>query len=163
MSAVPAQETDALQRPVPKEAAAGQQRRCGLCKAALLAVSLAVAIGAVVVLLLIVFATSPAELPPPCTVDCANFSHAAWSAVLAARLRPSSRGGVSYLGFDYEGLRADQAEFRQYLQQLAGADLMALGAAERKALFINAYNALAVRKLLDECPGQHFCHIFWSF
>lgn len=149
-------ETEGLQAgDEPPAAVTAPPPRCSrrrLCFAAL-ATAL---IGALVVVLLIVFATNPSELPPPCVAGCSNFSHAAWTGVLAAHLRPSSRSGVSYVGFDYEGLRADPSEFRKYLQQLAAADLRVLGSAERKALFINAYNALTVRKLLDEC-GSGLC------
>lgn len=110
--------------------------------------------GVVVGLVLRVLRDSLSDLPPPCSTGCTNFSHALWTDVLQVRLRPSSRAGVEYVGFDYEGLRQDQTVFRQYLQQLEDADLAMLGVTERKALFINAYNALAVRVLVDECGGQ---------
>lgn len=109
---------------------------------------------AVVGLVVRIIKASPDELPPACSAGCANFSHALWTDVLKVRLRPSSRGGVGYTGFDYEGLRQDPTVFRQYLQQLENVDLAMLGTTERKALFLNAYNALAVRVLLDECDGQ---------
>lgn len=112
---------------------------------------------AVAIILLVLPRTDPADLPPPCLTGCANFSHALWTDVLRGRLRPSSRGGVDYTGFDYEGLRQDQTAFRQYLQQLEDADLPSLGLPERKALFINAYNALAVKVLLDMCSDGKLC------
>jgi hypothetical protein len=133
-----------------------QTQRCTPARRRCLGISAVVAaiLGAAFVVLVLVLGTDPADLPPPCTTGCANFSHALWTDVLAVRLRPSSRGGVNYAGFDYEGLRGDQTDFREYLQQLAQVDLALLGVTERKALFINAYNALAVRVLLDECGGQ---------
>eukprot|EP01043_Picozoa_sp_COSAG02_P030956 COSAG02_NODE_2000_length_10140_cov_14.090429_8_plen_345_part_00 len=130
------------------------KRRLGC--AVLACVGIAAAVAAVI-LLVFIPRTDPADLPPPCSAGCANFSHALWTDVLSGRLHPASRGVVNYMGFDYEGLRQDQTVFRQYLQQLADADLNSLGVSERKALFINAYNALAVKVLLDMCSDGQLC------
>jgi hypothetical protein len=53
---------------------------------------------------------------------------------------------------DYEGLTRDAAELDRYLEQLARADLEALGRDERLALLINAYNAFTLRLILDHHP-----------
>ena len=128
---------------------------------------------------------SAPELPPPCTNGCANFSHALWSSVLGAHLQPNVRsspdpsrwpapalpaltaaaarqarsaGGVTYSAFDYEGLAAADADFRRYLAQLAAADVAALSPSARMALFLNAYNALAVAMVIDNrCDGGALC------
>jgi hypothetical protein len=127
-----------------------------LCCVVVAFVGIAVA-AAAVILLIFIPRTNPADLSPPCSLGCANFSHALWTDVLSSRLHPASRGGVNYAGFDYDGLRQDQSVFRQYLQQLEDADLTLLGVLERKTLFINAYNALAVKVLLDMCPDGQLC------
>ena len=151
-------ETDAMKSPERSMAVQPEQRAHGcvtkrrLCSAG----AACIAIGAVAAFLLIP-QTDPADLPPPCAVGCANFSHALWTEVLNGRLRPAARGGVNYAGFDYEGLRQDQTVFRQYLQQLEDADVTSLGVPQRKAMFINAYNALAVKILLDMCNDGQLC------
>ena len=50
---------------------------------------------------------------------------------------------------DYAAIRADDAEFRAYQAVLAGADVAGLPLPEVKALFINAYNCLAIGRIVD--------------
>lgn len=96
--------------------------------------------------------TDPEPLPPACASGCSHLNHTLWTGVLTSHVRPSSASGISYAGLDYEGVRND-ARFRDYIQQIAEVDVSLLDDVERKALFINAYNALGVRLLLDECQG----------
>ena len=70
---------------------------------------------------------------------------------------------------DYAGLKADRADLDQYLEQLgdvAPADLKRASRDDRLAFWINAYNACALRlvidhyplaspKRTDESPGKH--------
>ncbi|KAG8457318.1 hypothetical protein KFE25_003576 [Diacronema lutheri] len=73
----------------------------------------------------------------------ATFDHAAWDRCLKAHVRPGGTAGAiaGVHLVDYAGLAADP-DFDAYLAQLAAADVPALGARERLALYINAYNAL---------------------
>jgi hypothetical protein len=129
-----------LPRPIP--------RRCTRNRACL---ALAIATGLVVLAVWLWKATSPDPLPPPCTSSCVGFDHSLWDGVLQTHVVPgSSAAGITYSGLRYEGVRTD-ARFRAYLALLESVDLARLTTPARKALMINAYNALAVRLLLDEC------------
>lgn len=80
---------------------------------------------------------------------------AAFDAVLADR----ARGG----GFDYEGATGqDKKRLGAYLANLGDADPATMTPDERKAFYINAYNALAIQTLLDN-PGRKITDIPGAF
>lgn len=90
---------------------------------------------AALVLLLAGKAAAAAPLPDP----------AVWDAVLAARARSG--------GFDYRGATGqDRKRLAAYLANLGDADPASLAPEERKAFWINAYNAAAVALVLDHYP-----------
>jgi Protein of unknown function, DUF547 len=72
-----------------------------------------------------------------------TFDHSLWDELV---FRHQKREGRR---FDYVGLKRDQERFRTYLDSLARADLASLSGVEIEALFINAYNALTIRTVLD--------------
>jgi hypothetical protein len=88
-------------------------------------------------------------------VRAASPDPAAFDAVLAARARNG--------GFDYEGTTGqDRKRLAAYLANLADADPVAMQSEERKAFYINAYNALAIETLLDN-PGRKITDIRGAF
>lgn len=70
--------------------------------------------------------------------------HALLQTVLSAR---SSGGKV-----DYAGLRANPADLDTYLRELATAPVASMSASEKKAFWINAYNALTLDLVADNYP-----------
>jgi len=91
-------------------------------------------------------AVSAASTPP----DPAPFD-----TVLAAR----ARGG----GFDYGGTTGqDRKRLLAYLSNLGDADPAKMAPEERKAFYINAYNAWAIQTLL-ESPGRKIIDIDGAF
>lgn len=54
--------------------------------------------------------------------------------------------------FDYRKASRDQAPLRLLLQAIATADLKGASADEKKAFYLNAYNLLVVRAVLDRYP-----------
>lgn len=73
------------------------------------------------------------------------FDHSLWTAVLGQRV--NSDGLV-----DYESVRSD-ARFAEYLYRLANTHPSELASDdERKAFWINAYNALAIKGVLETLP-----------
>lgn len=80
---------------------------------------------------------------------------APWDAVLAARARNG--------GFDYAGAAGqDRKRLAAYLANLGDARHETMSAAEKKAFYINAYNAIAVQTLLDN-PGRSIRDISGAF
>lgn len=71
-----------------------------------------------------------------------SFDHSAFSALLAKHV--DSKGFVSYGGFS-----ANQKELDAYLQAIATARAENLSRYEALAFYINAYNALTIRLILD--------------
>jgi hypothetical protein len=93
---------------------------------------------------LLVLAAS-AGLPDPAPFD----------AVLAARAKSG--------GFDYRGASGqDRKRLAAYLANLGDARPAQLGPEEKKAFYINAYNALAIRTLLDN-PGRKIIDVPGAF
>lgn len=76
--------------------------------------------------------------------SAAAVDHAAWQAVLDTR--------VVYGKVDYAGLKKDPAALDRYLATLRDTPVASLGAAEKKALWINAYNACTVDLIVDRWP-----------
>ena len=80
---------------------------------------------------------------------------APFDAVLAARARNG--------GFDYEGTTGQERKrLAAYLANLGDAEPAAMPSDERKAFYINAYNALAIQTLLDN-PGRKITDIRGAF
>lgn len=76
-----------------------------------------------------------------------DHSHARWSAVLAACVRED--------GVDYAKLKAERAGLDAYLAELhavAPAELDGWSDAQRRAFWINAYNAHCVQRVIDAYP-----------
>jgi hypothetical protein len=81
----------------------------------------------------------------------AVFDHRRWNDILS---RYALEGGRK---FDYASLKKEESAFTAYLDSLANADIASLRGPEIEALFINAYNALTVRTILDRVtPGGEF-------
>ena len=53
---------------------------------------------------------------------------------------------------DYKSLQKSKAELQQLVQQIARYDLKNASASERKAFYINAYNALVLQQVLSHYP-----------
>jgi hypothetical protein len=81
---------------------------------------------------------------------------AAFDAVLAARARDG--------GFDYRGASGqDRKRLAAYLSNLGDADPAAMGPEERKAFWINAYNAMAIAIVLEKYPVKSIREIDGAF
>jgi hypothetical protein len=95
----------------------------------------------------------PVAQPVPASAgQSGRFDHSAWDRVLARHVRPGRIHGVDVAVVDYEALRRGDADYDAYLGQLAAADLSGLSRAELLALWINAYNALCIKVVLDHWP-----------
>ena len=81
-----------------------------------------------------------------------RIDHTAWQDILDAYVAPDS-SGVNLI--DYEGLAAsaeDAAKLTGYLDYLQGFDPRRYSRAEQMAYWINLYNALTVKVVLDGYP-----------
>ncbi|MCY4120509.1 MAG: DUF547 domain-containing protein, partial [Acidobacteria bacterium] len=81
-----------------------------------------------------------------------HIAHGAWQDILDVYVAPDS-SGVNLV--DYEGLSAsaeDTAKLTSYLDRLQGLDPRAYSRAEQMAYWINFYNALTVKVVLDGYP-----------
>lgn len=79
-----------------------------------------------------------------------RIDHAAWSRLLAARLK-TAEGGPNR--FDYAAVTADEkAALAAYLGRLAAVAVSRLERAEQRAYWINLYNALTIKAVLDRFP-----------
>lgn len=77
-----------------------------------------------------------------------------------AVLAEHARGG----GFDYRGATGqDRKRLAAYLANLGDADPKALAEAEKKAFFINAYNAMAIAIVLERYPVKSIRDIDGAF
>ena len=76
--------------------------------------------------------------------EAGSFDHGAWSGILARHVK---EGRV-----DYEALLRDRGSLDEYLERVAEADLSGCAEAERKAFWINVYNARMVATVLDRWP-----------
>ncbi len=72
-------------------------------------------------------------------------NHARFDEVLQARV--NAEGQV-----DYGGLKASPEKLETYLDRLASADLAALSYYEQLAFWLNAYNALVIKGVVDRYP-----------
>ena len=79
---------------------------------------------------------------------------AAYARLLEAHVRPGTVSGIDLAVVDYAAIGADPA-YARALQDLAAARPEALAApAERRAFWINAYNLLAIKAVLDQYPTR---------
>jgi Protein of unknown function, DUF547 len=77
-------------------------------------------------------------------------------AVLAARARAG--------GFDYRAVTGqDRKRLAAYLSNLGDADPLAMAEGERKAFYINAYNALAIAVVLERYPVRSILDVDGAF
>jgi len=82
--------------------------------------------------------------------------NAAFDAVLSARARNG--------GYDYAGTTGqDKKRLAAYLANLGDADPSKMTADERKAFYINAYNAVAIQTVLEHYPTKSILDIDGSF
>src|SRR5512147_509053 len=95
--------------------------------------------------LLLGAAAARAAIPDPAPFD----------AVLSARARDG--------GFDYAGTTGqDRKRLAAYLRNLGDAQPLGMTPDEKKAFYINAYNAIAIQTLLDH-PGRSIRDISGAF
>jgi len=81
---------------------------------------------------------------------------APFDAVLAERIRSG--------GFDYRGATGqDRKRLAAYLSNLGDADPKAMTESERKAFFINAYNAMAIAIVLERNPVKSIRDVDGAF
>ncbi len=83
-----------------------------------------------------------------------RIDHSAWQAILDAYVAPDA-AGVNLV--DYEGLAAnagDSARLAGYLDYLQGLDPRDYSRAEQMAYWINLYNALTMKVVLDAYPVE---------
>jgi hypothetical protein len=79
---------------------------------------------------------------------------AAYARLLAAHVRPATIDGIRLNAVDYAALKADPA-YPEALAALAAAGAGALGAeADRFAFWVNAYNLLAIKAVVDQYPTR---------
>lgn len=71
--------------------------------------------------------------------------HALFDEVLQARVNADGQ-------VDYAGLKASPEKLETYLDRLASADLAALSYYEQLAFWLNAYNALVIKGVVDRYP-----------
>ena len=78
----------------------------------------------------------------------------AYARLLKAHVRPGVVGGIKLNLVDYRAVQG-AAAYGEALAALAGARPETLGGdAERQAFWINAYNLLAIKAVLDQYPAQ---------
>lgn len=123
-----------------------------------------VIIGSVILFLRSVHSLDAPTMPPACTSACLTVNHSLWGTALRDFTRPHvSIAGHNTTFVRYSDLlRARTAAtpdpLTAYLQVLAAAPLARLDMAERKALMLNAYNALAITMLLNNpCSDGKMC------
>ena len=88
-----------------------------------------------------------------------SFDHSKWDALLKAHVKAGRDFGAvrGSSAVDYTALAAD-SRFREYLSELAGADVEALMPTEQLALFLNAYNALCVSVIVGALGARTAVH-----
>ena len=81
--------------------------------------------------------------------NCDSADHSSWAEVLATSTIPDQKSpeGVSYTAVDYANVNRPALE--EYVNYLAAVNVSSLRSEEALALYINAYNALALKKVLD--------------
>jgi len=87
--------------------------------------------------------------------------HTLWDNVLRRHITSGTIHLVTTNVVDYEGIRMGDADFVNYLEVLANVDESNLTVPERKALLLNAYNALAVSMVVDNPCKIKFGKFCW--
>jgi len=82
----------------------------------------------------------------------ARVEYSLWAKVLKAYV--NDQGKV-----DYKGLIENRAEFDQFIKQIEGADISSMSAVEKKNFWINAYNAITLKVIMDNYPTKSIRHI----
>ena len=78
-------------------------------------------------------------------VELLPYTHEKWQKLLS--------NYVDQKGFvDYQGFKNDEAKLDAYLSELSNEDLSSYGAAQKKAFFINAYNAFTIKLIVENYP-----------
>ena len=96
----------------------------------------------------------------PMLVACAMAGAAPDNAPLDAVLQARARNG----GFDYAGAGGqDKKRLAAYLANLGDADTSKMSPDERKAFYINAYNAAAIATVLEKYPIKSILDIDGAF
>lgn len=99
---------------------------------------------------------SPAVRPARADTVAFLVDYGLWADVLSRHVNDQGR-------FDYEGLMTDLSKFNAFIGQVENADLSQLNETEQKAFWINAYNALAVKTILDHYPVKSIREINFGF
>jgi len=74
-----------------------------------------------------------------------TLDYALWEQVLKKFVNDQGR-------VDYEGLKKDPDQFHQFIDQIEKMDIQQLSHVEQKAFWINAYNAITMKVILDHYP-----------
>jgi hypothetical protein len=95
----------------------------------------------------------PPRIPPPVDVPGGSVTHPspAYARLLARHVREGTIDGTILRVVDYASIAEDH-DYRQALDELAEARPEAMGREERMAYWINAYNLLAIRIVVDRYP-----------
>lgn len=116
--------------------------------------ALAVAVPAVLVPAALFALLAPPRIPPPTGVPGGGFlAHPspAYARLLARHVREGTIEGVSVRVVDYAALPGDP-DYRLALAELAEARPESMSREERMAFWMNAYNLLAIRLVVDRYP-----------
>lgn len=101
----------------------------------------------IVVFILLVFKDAQSQ-----NVAKAALDYSLWAQVLNRYV--NAEGLVNY-----EDLKNNRREFDQFIDQVQNVDVNQLSPTEQKAFWINAYNALTVKVILDRYPVKSIRHI----
>ncbi|CAN0309448.1 unnamed protein product, partial [Hapterophycus canaliculatus] len=74
--------------------------------------------------------------------------YAAWDSIVKAHVKPSEIRGIAVNAVDYQAIR-DDPKFETFVKSLETAPTSGLGKNAEYALFINSYNALAIKMVVD--------------
>lgn len=94
----------------------------------------------------------------------AKINHSSWQFILNRYLNANHRSGINR--FNYAKLkknRADKRKFNRYLSSMQGLNPRKYSKAEQKAYWINFYNALTVKVILDNYPVKSITKIHNSW
>jgi hypothetical protein len=95
----------------------------------------------------------PPPIPPPLDVPSGSLTHrsTAYARLLARHVREGTIDGTTLRVVDYAAI-PDDPDYQQALAELADTRPEAMGRDERMAYWINAYNLLALRLVVDRYP-----------
>ncbi|MFC3120102.1 DUF547 domain-containing protein [Agaribacter flavus] len=85
--------------------------------------------------------------------NTSKISHLKWQQILSKYVHPSPELGINL--FDYGGVSDEDYELLDtYLNEMAALDPRAYAKDEQKAYWINLYNAITIKVILDEYPVE---------